>query len=406
MVRSISLAAYLATARRRGGAGPDTQRPPRPDGECIWGHASTVEHAHALIQLFKRLVQLRPDLTLLLTTPSALEETMLTADGMIRDTLPEESIAAVEAFLAHWHPDLCLWTGGSLRPALLTCADRQDVPLFLVDATEEDLSRLSRKWWPDMSRSVLRRFSVILARNDATEHALHRLGVRDTEVAVTGGFQEGAHPLGCNDDERQDLGQELGSRPVWLAAMAQPEEFEIILAAHRKASRVFHRLLLILVPDDPDDGDVFASWLARDGYVTARWSEGARPEDATQVLLADTRGDLGLWYRLATISLMCSSLVPGQGGRDPNEPAAHGSAILYGPNVGRHLASYKRYAGAGAARIVRDADTLSAALEHLIAPDQSAAMAHAAWDVATVGAEVTDRILDLVQDTLDVLGQR
>jgi 3-deoxy-D-manno-octulosonic-acid transferase len=98
---------------------------------------------------------------------------------------------------------------------------------------------------------------------------------------------------------------------------------------------------------------------------------------------------------------MGSSLRPGMGGSDPNEPAAHGSAIVYGPNVGRYLPSYTRYAEAGAARIVRDADTLSAALSRLIAADQAAAMAHAAWDVASVGAEVTDHILDLVQDTLD-----
>jgi 3-deoxy-D-manno-octulosonic-acid transferase len=120
-------------------------------------------------------------------------------------------------------------------------------------------------------------------------------------------------------------------------------------------------------------------------------------------LLADTRGEMGLWYRLATIAMMGSSLLPGMGGSDPNEPASHGAAIIYGPNVGRYLPSYRRYASAGGARIVRDADTLAAAVAHLIAADRSAAMAHAAWEVATVGAEVTDQILALLHDILDEL---
>ena len=115
---------------------------------------------------------------------------------------------------------------------------------------------------------------------------------------------------------------------------------------------------------------------------------------------------MGLWYRVAPITFMGSSLEAGQWGRDPNEPAAHGSAILYGPNVRRYLSGYSRFAEAGAARIVRDADTLAAAVQRLIPPDQSAAMAHAAWDVASQSAGVTDKILDLVQDTLDVMGAK
>jgi 3-deoxy-D-manno-octulosonic-acid transferase len=76
---------------------------------------------------------------------------------------------------------------------------------------------------------------------------------------------------------------------------------------------------------------------------------------------------------------------------------------VYGPNVARYLPSYRRYASAGGARIVRDAGTLAAALSHLIAADQSAAMAHAAWEVATTGAELTDKILALLHDMLDDL---
>ena len=99
---------------------------------------------------------------------------------------------------------------------------------------------------------------------------------------------------------------------------------------------------------------------------------------------------------------MGSSLIAGHGGRDPFEPAALGSAILYGPNVSLHLSSYTRLANVGAARIVKDAESLAAALNQLIAPDRAAAMAHAAWELMSTGAEVTDHLVDLVLDTLDL----
>lgn len=401
--RSLSLSAYLALTRRGNGQPVYATEAERPAGELIWGHASNIDHAHALVQLAARLAQLRPDLTLLLTTPASMADIPLSASCLIREVLPEDTVANGEAFIDHWMPELCLWTGGDLQPAILNCAANADLPMFLVDANEEGIVKPGWRWFPDMPRALLNSFSMILVQNTETVTALRRLGVRDTDIAVTGIFQEGTLPLPCNEDERQELSDLLKTRPVWLAAMAQAEELDIILAAHRQVSRMTHRLLLILVPDKEADGPEFAARLQAEGYEFTRWSEGTLPEETTQILLGDTHGDMGLWYRLASVSMMCSSLKPGYGGQDPNEPAAHGSAILYGPNVSRYLTAYKRYAGAGAARIVRDEDTLAAALKRLIAPDQSAAMAHAAWDVASLGAEVTDRILDLVQDTLDVL---
>ena len=125
------------------------------------------------------------------------------------------------------------------------------------------------------------------------------------------------------------------------------------------------------------------------------------PDETTQMILTETPGELGLWYRLAPLVFLGGSLVPGHGGEDPLEAAVHGTALLYGPNVGRHLPAYSRLAEAGAARIVRDFDSLSAAVSQLIAPDRAAAMAHAGWDVVSQGAALTDELLTLAGDWLD-----
>ena len=66
--RSLSLSAYLALTRRGNGQPVYATEAERPAGELIWGHASNIDHAHALVQLAARLAQMRPDLTLLLTT--------------------------------------------------------------------------------------------------------------------------------------------------------------------------------------------------------------------------------------------------------------------------------------------------------------------------------------------------
>lgn len=402
MSRSLSLAAYLAYARRAGRAGPIPDQV-RPKGPLIWAHAVDAARADTLVHLAERLASQRRGFHLLLTTTSAAPVRVDAGGSVLWQPVPEDNVPAAEAFLAHWRPDIGVWTGGDLRPALLICAARQAIPLFLVDADETYLERASWRWFPDMPRAVLGLFTEILTRTESAARLVRRFGAPERIVSVTGPFQEGAMTLPYNSAERDEMAGLLRSRPIWLAAKIQKAEVETILESHREVSRLAHRSLLIIVPDVDDDRAEICATLAQQGWRTAVRSEGEMPSETTQVILADTPGEMGLWYRLAPVTFMGSSLVSGQHGRDPNEPAAHGSAILYGPNVGRYLNRYSRYAEAGAARIVRNSQTLTAAVQRLIAPDQAAVMAHAAWDVASKGAAVTDRIQDMLLDRLDRL---
>jgi 3-deoxy-D-manno-octulosonic-acid transferase len=416
MAPSLSLASYLAWARRgaAGAAAPFAPTCGRPGGAVIWGHATSLEHANALVQLVERLSAQRGNtpgmagggLHLLLTTGDGVQLPGHARALTIHQPLEGDSSATAAAFLAHWRPDVCLWTGGDLRPALLTAADGVGVPLMLVDAEASLLERTNWRWMPDATGALLGRFQRIMARSEATARILRQGGVADDRLSVTGLFQEGAIALPYDEPLRDEMADALRGRPIWLAAMLAHSELDMVLTAHRQASRLAHRLFLIVAPNDISEIGAFRDTLRHGKWRHAVWSQGGMPEEATQVLLADTPGEMGLWYRLATISLMGNSLMPGMGGSDPNEPAAHGSAIVYGPNVGRYLPSYKRYAGAGGARIVRDAETLAGALAHLIAADRSATMAHAAWEVATAGAEVTDYILEILHDLLDDLEVR
>ena len=215
------------------------------------------------------------------------------------------------------------------------------------------------------------------------------------QIEVTGPLDPGAVVLPCNERERRDLAQTLGSRSVWCAAEVPMIELEQISAAHRQASRRAHRLLLILVPAVAADTAEMAQRLRDDGFVVACRSDGAEPDEATQIYLADGAAEMGLWYRLAPFSFMGGTL-EGVGGRHPYEPAGLGSAVLHGPNTAGHAPFYGRLASAGASRAVRSAADLGNAVEVLLAPDKAAAMAHAAWDV-------TNRVVELIRDRLDRL---
>jgi 3-deoxy-D-manno-octulosonic-acid transferase len=407
MARSVSLSSYLNLARNRDpadqGAAAQIPFPPRPVGELVWAHATSDTRAATMIQLVTRLRSQRPDLHLLLTLASDLPAPApdATPPFVIATPAPPETPARTTAFLDHWQPDLCLWTGGRLRHALINTTASRKIPLFLIDADEAGFDTTRWRFLPDLTRQSLRHFSRVLASTGNAASRLLKLGFPPEDITITGPLTEGCAALPCNDKERDRMARLLDGRPVWLAVCVQPSEVDTVVTAHRAALRSAHRRLLILVPHDPAAGDITTAALRDEGWRVAQWSQAEMPDESCQILVADTTGEMGLWYRLATISFLASSLEPGHGGQDPFEPAGLGSAILYGPHVQRYLPTYARLANAGAARLVRDADSMAAAVTLLTAPDQTAAMAHAAWEVSTAGAEVTDRVLELIQDTLD-----
>ena len=400
MRTSPSLAAYLAYSRRTQ-TRPLPPETPRPAGELVWIHITNPVQAPALVQLAERLTQQRPDTSVLLTVAGEALLKKIRTQSMIIAASPSDTVAAAEVFLSHWSPDICIWSGGNLQPALLTYTHRAGIPLFLVNAEESQLSPASWRWFPDLPRALLQSFQRTFTQDEATARYLRRLGVSKERVNVTGPLQENAVTLPFNVSDREELSNILRGRPIWLAAMLDLQECFTILEAHREISHLSHRAMLIIVPDDPDQGTAFQEVLRQQDLRHIIWSEGELPDESTQVLLADTHGEMGLWYRLSPIAFMGCSLVAQLGGRDPNEPAAHGSAILHGPHISHYISSYARFADAGAARSVGDVSTLASALRKVIPVDQSAIMAHAAWDVASRGAEVTDLILSLIQDELD-----
>lgn len=402
MARSLSLAAYMALARRA--TGKDyTPKTPRPSGPLLWLHAPTLARFYALRQVIYRMQHQNRRLVILLTTPPDIGLSDLVPSGVIHEVVPDESVNDIKMFLDHWQPNICLWSGGYLRPALIEGAAARSVPLYLVEAEDAGFDEARWRWLPDLARLILRRFTTVFTLTEVATTKLQRLGVAPKNIVTLGALQDAAVALPCRESDREEMARLLVGRPTWVASMVHEEEIEILQAAHRLALRGGHRLLLILIPADPNKGDEIRKRLEALEWRVAQWSCGEYPVETTHILIGDTADELGLWYRLSAISFMGSSLVAGYGGRNPFEPAALGSAVLYGPHISRYLPAYSRLAAAGGARIVKDAETLASAITLLTAPDQAAMMASAAWDVATSGAEQTDKIVTLLLDTLDQL---
>ncbi|WP_111429037.1 3-deoxy-D-manno-octulosonic acid transferase [Rhodobacteraceae bacterium DSL-40] len=375
---------------RMGQAGLD-----RPEGPLVWFHAASVGEAMSLIELLRRLRQSRPELTCLVTSGTLTSARMLAArlpPGCLHQFVPLDVLPWVQRFLDHWRPELAVWTESELWPATLCEVSRRGIPMMLINARIS--ARTYRRWKsaPRTARALLRRFDRILAQDDLAGMQLAALGADPDRLSVSGSLKEGAAPLPHDEAERRRMTSLLGGRPVWVAASTHGGEEELVLAAHAAAVRAIPRLLLILVPRHPERGDEIEELLRSRKLRSARRSADEPLTEDTDAYLADTLGELGIWYRIAPVSFVGGSLKE-IGGHNPYEPALLGSAILHGPHVRNFADAYRKLTEAGAAMEVHSAADFGRALVLALAPDTAARMAAAGWDVVSESAEVTDRVL-------------
>ena len=395
MAYSLGLTLYNLANRRE--AGQTFTRAVRPPGRLVWLHAPSVESARSMLELARRLLE-EDGVPVLLTCPDPLPP----RKAILIEPPPSDNPSDARAFLDHWKPEVAIMAEGEIRPALVHEAIERKLPLMMVAGRQPSFLRERDGWYPGLMRGLLAEFRAVLTVDEPSARAFRKAGATLSAVEVTGKLEEESAALPCLEAERDALARQFATRPVWLAAALPEAEEAAVIAAHRAALRLAHRLLLIVVPADPMRSAALARRMEKEeGWTVAMRSEEEEPDSETEVYVADSDREFGLWYRLAPVTYLGGSLA-GEGCiRDPLEPAALGSAILYGPRPGPYGVVFGRLGAARAARAVGSAVDLAEALGDLLSPDRAARLAQAAWAVASDGAEVTDRVLAKVRLIMD-----
>ena len=408
MARSLSLLLYEANTRLRGQVRRETAitKPPRSfPGQVAWLHVEREEDKEAILEFTSHLWDRCPDLFVLFTSPFPWREEEL-PDQAMHQFLDSDDQELSRVILANWAPVLSIWATGKLFPGIMHEISVREVPLILLDTGSAFFT--SRGWplLPGLVRSTLRKFSLILSGDEATTLALISAGAQRDAIHTIGVMEMQSRAPVCNHAEWEALIGTFSTRPVWLAADICAQEIPTILKAHSRILRHVHRLLLIVVPNDLSDTGAIMDLLDKQQITFARRSAGKEPDSQTQVYLADTQGELGLWYRLAPITFVGGTLNESRHqGPNPFEPASLGSVVLHGPQKRQHKIAYERLARAGASREVSDTQELALALDSVMSLERAAMMAYSAWQICSAGAEVMEAAVERIAAELERIQQ-
>lgn len=355
----------------------------RPDAPLVWVHAASVGEMLAVVPITEYLVD---NGFAVLVTSGTMTSAMLAEERLppeaIHQFVPHDTPRFVARFLDHWQPDLGLFAESDLWPNLITAAAERQAPLILVNGR---LSRRSFRRWRMMPRTIgalLRAFDLCLAQTVTDAERFNSLGA--PRIATTGNLKLDVPAPPVHEEDLAEFVEVTGDRPVIAGASTHPGEESILISAHKALAAEHPGLLTVIVPRHPERGAGILDIAAAAGLNAVARSSGYLPDRGTEIYVADTIGELGLFYRVAPVVFVGGSLVR-HGGQNPIEAAKLGSAVLHGPHVWNFSEIYGVLDRVDGAVEIRDAAALQAGISAWLKDPQARAVAAAAALTAVEG---------------------
>lgn len=340
---------------------PSLQRPP---GALVWIHGASVGEVLSIVPVVEYIRSQGFNVLVTSGTVTAAEiVSRRMPTGTLHQYIPLDAPQFVNAFLNHWQPDLALFAESEFWPNLLIETSARNIPLVLVNGRLSQRSFMRWKNAKRTARALLSGFDLCLTQDSGIAERLEQLGAR--RVRSTGNLKFDVLPPPANEFDLQEMKRTIHNRPLFLAASTHRGEDEDVIEAHIEVMQKVPNLLTIIVPRHPERGGEIARLVQEYRLSPAMRSRNHLPDRGTHIYVADTIGELGLFYRLAPIVFMGGSLIK-HGGQNPIEPAKLGCAMLHGPYVHNFTDVYTALNRQRAAATVTDVHSLAASLMRLL----------------------------------------
>lgn len=304
---------------------------------AIWIHAVSVGETVVALSLIKRFLQRFPEQKFILST------TTTTGQDVARSKCPENTAVIfcpidfpwmVRKTLRLLRPSKLVIFETEIWPNLITITANKKIPVYLVNARMSDHSAKGyRRFGKIFFAPLLKKFTLIMTQSEADAERFRSVSPQ-AKVQVCGNMKF--------DQQLPELPEEnvlhgyFGSDPdnvIMFAASTHPGEEEVVLENYTRLKHKFGNLKLAIVPRHAERGDDIAAMLEKSGVKFARRSSAKLPEAETDVLLADTTGEMLLLMNGADIVLMGKAFAGHDEGHNLIEPALLGKPVITGTTL-------------------------------------------------------------------------
>lgn len=371
----------------------------------LWIHAGSVGETIAAVPFVKSIKETFPHIPILFTsmTPTGSEQVKRSfGDSVYHCYLPYDISYGIERFLRRVQPKCLILMESEIWPNLLYHVGLRKLPIMIANARLSPVSQARYAKLRYFVESLFRPVAIVGAQSEPDVTAYSKIGVPAQKIHLLGNLKFDMVPPPLLIEKGEQLKQQIGSRPVWIAASTHPGEEEVALAAHAKLRKQVPNALLILVPRHPDRFSAVEKLLQEKSISYVKRSSGEVPTENTYVYLGDTMGELFTYYQASWVAFVGGSMFPNIGGHNTLEPASLGLPVLSGMYNENFKAITQWMTEAKGLLLIDSADKLAERVGELLANREAAhTMGQAALSVVKRNQGAVARHIDSLKMLLD-----
>ncbi len=380
------------------------------DKPIIWCHAVSLGETNTAEPLLRELLAQGYALWITNTTHTGfarveqLFEKEIIQGDVYHSFVPVDNEKVIHSFIRHVQPVAGLFIETELWATTLAILADLHIPSILVNGRLSEKSFKGYQKVAKVSQSMMENLDLIIAQDGDSAKRFRQLGATSDKIRVASSLKWSSQVNPIMFAKASTIKQEwqLEDRTVLVAGSTHEGEEEAILQTFKQLQSRFSykNLLLIVVPRHPERFDAVANLLESHQYVIARRSLQQLPTKLTKVYLADSMGELGVWYMLADIAFVGGSLV-NVGGHNPIESAIVATPIIMGKYTQSCQQVVNQLKHVGALIQVNHSDELTEAFSQwLTNPEQAKQGGRAGQQLAENYQNATGQQVAMIQTIL------
>ena len=377
---------------------------PANNWPTLWLHGASLGELIAARPFLEFLLAQNPQFHAVVTANTYTARDMVQNWGSVRvhaRLAPLDNRSSINRFLKAWRPRVAFTLENEIWPNRIQTCQRRAIPCVVLGGRISAKSTANWQRFGGLAQQVMGAISALAPLSLADASRFSSLGLPVSIITAPVNLKAIVE-LPSPDPKQIALFADVLCRDkTILAASTHEREEEIILAAFKIARAQIPELRLIVAPRHPERGTAVARLIAQSGLSFAQRRMDQTFDVNTDVYLADTTGEMPLWYSLASLTFLGASLVE-KGGHTPVESVQFGSTVLHGPHISNHAEIYAALAEKRAAFCTKNADELAQAilkLNRAASPDIARRAKQALADLRPKSADPATLFANLDQVT-------
>jgi len=302
----------------------------RKKGKLVWIHAASIGESLSILPIISELEKNTEIKQILVTTGTVTSAKIMDQrlkGKALHQFLPIDVPIFIERFLNHWKPSLSIFVESEIWPNFISALSRRNTKLMILNGRMTVKSFNNWLRFKQTASKLFKNFDLCCVQNSDSAFFYKNLGIKNT--IYTGNLKFSSEPEKTDNKKLQILKKMVRNRKVLLAASTHKGEEEIIANITSSLKKKNKNFLSIIVPRHPNRSEFFSN---KQKLKIAYRSKNQEIKSNTYIYIADTVGELSLFYEIANFIFIGGSLV-NHGGQNPIEAAFLGKTIIHGPNI-------------------------------------------------------------------------